>query len=213
MLKPILLTSLVISPRNVRKTSDEAADAQLAADIAARGLLQNLVVTPQRQPKGTYAVEAGGRRLKALQSLQASGALPADHKVACLVLGHDASVSSTASEASLAENLQRLAMNPADECTAFGQLIEQGADVEGVARRFGLTVRHVEGRLRLAGLHPVVFEALGSGAITLDAAKAYAATSDQERQAWVFEQVEVQMQGGPATPYDAAPADPPPDEP
>ena len=143
---------------------DEAADAELAASIAERGLLQNLVVTPA-SPKGMYAVEAGGRRLRALHKLQFDGTLPVDHKVACLVLGKD---DGAAAEASLAENFHRLAMNPADECTAFGRLIEQGCDVEGVARRFGLTVRFVEGRLRLANLAPVVFEALGAGEITLD---------------------------------------------
>src|SRR5690606_33934761 len=92
-------------------------------------------------------------------------------------------------EASLAENVQRLAMNPADECLAFRALVEQGADAETIARRFGLTVRFVEGRLRLADLAPVVFEALGAGEISLDIAKAYAVTPDQERQAYVFEQL------------------------
>lgn len=187
MIKSIALASLVASPRNVRRSSDPGADAQLEADIAARGLLQNLVVTPAK-PRGRYAVEAGGRRLRALQSLQSAGALPADHKVDCLVLGGRTDEVAVG-EASLAENLQRLAMNPADECLAFGSLIEAGADIEGVARRFGLTVRHVEGRLRLAGLHPVVFAALGAGEIILDAAKAYATTSDQDRQLWVFEQL------------------------
>jgi ParB family chromosome partitioning protein len=80
-------------------------------------------------------------------------------------------------------------MNPADECLAFLALVEQGADQEGIARRFGLTVRFVEGRLRLASLAPVVFDALGAGEISLDIAKAYAATPDAERQAYVFEQV------------------------
>src|SRR5690606_38984555 len=50
-------------------------------------------------------------------------------------------------------------------------------------------VRFVEGRLRLATLAPLVFEALAASAITLDMAKAYGATSDQEIQARVFEQV------------------------
>jgi ParB family chromosome partitioning protein len=35
----------------------------------------------------------------------------------------------------------------------------------------------------------VVFGALGAGEITLDVAKAYAATPDRERQAYVFKQV------------------------
>ena len=92
-------------------------------------------------------------------------------------------------ETSLAENFHRLAMNPADEAQAFAALVAGGATVEDVARRFGLTVRFVEGRLRLATLAPVVFEALASGEITLDIAKAFGATSDQEIQARVFEQL------------------------
>src|SRR4051794_23099422 len=186
MIQSIPLSKLMPSPRNVRRSSDEQADAQLKADIAARGLLQNLVVAPVKKPRGSFRVEAGGRRLRALQSLVEDGALEAAHEVSCLVIGGG---SAAAQEAGLAENFQRLAMNPADECLAFGQLIEQGADVEGIARRFGLTTRFVEGRLRLSALAPAVFDALGAGDITLDVAKAYAATSDRERQAWVFEQL------------------------
>jgi len=185
MIRTIPLEKLVPSPRNVRRSTDEQADLQLKADIEARGLLQNLVVTSTTKPRGSFAVEAGGRRLAALKALAADGKLPGTHEVCCLVLERGPS----AQEASLAENFQRLGMNPADECLAFQQLIEQGADCEGIARRFGLTVRFVEGRLRLAGLAPAVFDALGAGEITLDVAKAYAATPDQERQTLVFEQM------------------------
>lgn len=185
MIKTIPLNKLVPSPRNVRRTTDEPADLQLKADIEARGLLQNLVVTSAAKPRGSFAVEAGGRRLRALQRLAAEGKLPKVHEVCCLVL----ECANEAQEASLAENFQRLSMNPADECLAFHQLIEQGSDVEGIARRFGLTVRFVEGRLRLAGLARVVFKALGAGEISLDIAKAYAATPDRERQVFVFEQM------------------------
>jgi ParB family transcriptional regulator, chromosome partitioning protein len=180
------LNRLVPSPRNVRRSTDAQADLQLKADIEARGLLQNLVVAPAGKPKGRFTVEAGGRRLRALTSLAAEGKLPRDLEVCCLVVD---AAPAAAREAGLAENFQRLAMNPADECLAFQQLIEQGVDVEGIARRFGLTVRFVEGRLRLATLAPMVFEALGAGEITLDMAKAYAATTDRERQAFVFEQL------------------------
>jgi ParB family chromosome partitioning protein len=186
MIRTIPLNKLVPSPRNVRRTVDEQADLQLKADIEARGLLQNLVVMSAAKPRGSFAVEAGGRRLKALQRLVEESKLPKSHEVCCLVLEGGAA---EAQEASLAENFQRLSMNPADECLAFHQLIEQGSDVEGIARRFGLTVRFVEGRLRLAALAPVVFESLGAGEISLDIAKAYAATPDQDRQAYVFEQM------------------------
>lgn len=184
MIKTIPLNKLVPSPRNVRRHNDPAADAELKASIAARGLLQNLIVRPGA--KGKFEVEAGERRRKAMLALADDKVLPKDHEVTCLVLENTAE---GAIETSLAENFHRLAMNPADEAQAFASLIEAGASIEDVARRFGLTVRFVEGRLRLAKLAPVVFEALASGEITLDLAKAYGATSDQAIQARVFEQV------------------------
>lgn len=186
MIQAIPLTKLILSNRNVRRQTDAQADLQLKADIEARGLLQNLVVTPARKPKGSYAVEAGGRRLVALKALAQDGKIDKAMEIPCLVLdGED----TAAVEAGLAENFQRLAMNPADECLAFQHLVNEGATIDGVAARFGLTVRFVEGRLRLASLAPVVFEALGRGDITLDMAKAYAVTPDRERQELVFEQV------------------------
>ncbi len=185
MIRTIPLNKLVASPRNVRRSTDEQPDLELKADIEARGLLQNLVVTSAGKPKGSFSVEAGGRRLRALKALAGEGRISRTHEICCLVIEGGAA---EAKEASLAENFQRLAMNPADECLAFRQLIEQGLDVEGIARRFGLTQRFVEGRLRLANLAPMVFEALGSGEISLEVAKAYAATADVERQAHVFEQ-------------------------
>lgn len=184
MIKSIPLNKLVQSPRNVRRHADAAADAELKASIAARGLLQNLIVRPAA--KGKFEVEAGERRRRAMLALAEDKVFPKDHEVTCLVLEDSAEA---AVETSLAENFHRLAMNPADEAQAFAALIGGGASTEDVARRFGLTVRFVEGRLRLAGLAPVVFEALAAGEITLDLAKAFGATSDQEIQTRVFDQV------------------------
>ena len=73
MIQTIKLSQLVPSKRNVRRRSDPAADAQLRADIEARGLLQNLIVTANKKPRGTFAVEAGGRRHAALKTLADEG--------------------------------------------------------------------------------------------------------------------------------------------
>ena len=183
MIETIPLSKLVPSPRNVRKHTDPAADAELKASIAACGLLQNLVVRPA--VKGKFEVEAGERRRRAMLGLADDKALPRNHPVTCLVLDK----ADSSCTASLAENFHRLAMNPADEAEAFAALIDGGASIEEVARRFGLTLRFVEGRLRLSQLAQAVFEALGKGEITLDLAKAYGATSDQQIQLQVFEQV------------------------
>lgn len=184
MIKSIPLNKLIASPRNVRKRSDPAADAELKASISAHGLLQNLVVREAK--KGQFEVEAGERRRKALLALAADKHLSRTFPVLCLVLDGD---ETQVREASLAENFHTLKMNPADEAQAFASIIESGATPEDVARRFGLTVRFVEGRLRLASLAPVVFEALAAGEITLDMAKAYGATSDQAIQARVYDEV------------------------
>lgn len=184
MIKSIPLNKLVASPRNVRKRSDPVADAELKASVAAHGLLQNLVVREGK--KGQYEVEAGERRRKALLGLAEDKHLARTLPIMCLVLDGD---ETQVREASLAENFHTLKMNPADEAQAFASIIESGATPEDVARRFGLTVRFVEGRLRLASLAPVIFEALAAGEITLDMAKAYGATSDQAIQARVYDEV------------------------
>jgi ParB family chromosome partitioning protein len=92
MIKTIPLSKLVPSPRNVRRYSDAIADAELKASIAARGLLQNLIVRPGA--KGKFEVEAGERRRKAMASLAEDKVLPKDHEVTCLVLEDSAEAQS-----------------------------------------------------------------------------------------------------------------------
>ncbi len=190
MIQSVKVKNLSLSKDNVRKSNrDERVDT-LAANIAAQGLLQNLVVTPLKKA-GTFTVKAGGRRLRALQLLIDRGTLPADHTVPVLVLSDDYN----AIEASLAENFQRVPMNPADECTAFNFLIQKGMTAEDVAKRQGVTTRFVEQRVRLAELAPPVFEALAAGKITLGVAQAYAVTTDVDRQTRVFAQMKTSYYG------------------
>lgn len=184
MIQSVKVKNLTLSKDNVRKSNRDAGIDTLAANIAAQGLLQNLIVTPLKKA-GTFTVKAGGRRLRALQLLIQQGTLPADHTVPVLVLSDD----DNAIEASLAENFQRVPMNPADECTAFNFLIQKGMTAEDVAKRQGVTTRFVEQRVRLAELAVCVFEALAAGEITLGVAQAYAVTSDVDRQARVFAQM------------------------
>ncbi|WP_179506845.1 MULTISPECIES: ParB/RepB/Spo0J family partition protein [unclassified Sphingomonas] len=181
----IPFSKLYLSDANVRKTRNDQEDAQLSADIEARGLLQNLLVTKSKK-RGQYAVIAGGRRLRAIGMIIDRGAWTADAEVECKLLEGS---EETAGEASLAENFQRVGMSPAEECRAFQHFIKEGSDIAAVAKRFGLTQRFVEGRLRLANLAAPIFEALAAGDITLEIAKAYAATDQHEVQMRVFDQM------------------------
>ena len=177
---------LTKSPSNVRKSSDTQADAQLEASIVAHGILQNLIGLPVARKKGHYRITAGGRRLDAVHRAIEKGELPADFELPVMVVTD----ANNAVEISLSENFFKLAMNPADACRAFQDIIEtEKKSPVDIAKRFGLTERFVLGRLRLASLAEPVFEALRDGSITLDVAMAYASTSDVARQASVFEQL------------------------
>lgn len=202
-LQTLPLSKLLLSDLNVRRTERDADIASLAEDIAASGLLKNLVVIPAHfttsrvsdDEQGTdrwadkFEVVAGGRRYQALRLLADAGRIEPDHPVAVLVKDRD-----VARQVSLSENLHTVAMNPADEFEAFAAIVAQqlragGTEAEAVAytaKRFGATVRHVEGRLRLADLAPEILDALRAGTIGLESAKAYAGTTDHELQLKVY---------------------------
>ncbi|MGJ8482332.1 ParB/Srx family N-terminal domain-containing protein, partial [Sphingobium yanoikuyae] len=105
MIQSVKVKNLSLSKDNVRKSNRDADLDSLAENIAAHGLLQNLVVTPLKKA-GHFTVKAGGRRLRALQRLIETNRLAADHEVQVLVLEDDAG----SAEASLAENFHRVAM-------------------------------------------------------------------------------------------------------
>lgn len=174
-----------VAEDNVRKHSNADADAQFEAHLGETGIiLQNLIGVPIKRRKDHYDIYAGGRRLSRTLSNIEKGVLPKDFQVPVMVVP----TAEDAISMSLAENFFQLAMNPADACTAFRTIIDkEKKTVADIAKRFSLTVRFVEGRLRLANLATPVFEALAKGDITLDIAKAYAKTSDTVRQASVFE--------------------------
>jgi ParB family chromosome partitioning protein len=208
----IPLDRLMLSTLNVRQTERAADIESLAEDIGARGLKQNLVVIPAHfvtgepgrehmdgEPHasggknvwdGRFEVIAGGRRFQAMQLLVQQERLSPTFPVPCMVEYRDA-----ASETSLSENLHRVAMNPADEFEAFRVIVEQARKngsaedpIAYCAKRFGVTVKHVNGRLRLASLAPEILAALRANEIGIESAKAYAGVEDHALQLKVFEQ-------------------------
>ncbi len=194
VIRDIPLSRLALAPENVRKTpAHESAQAQLAASIRAHGLLENLVARADGSDDDgneRFAVVAGGRRLAALKALAGDGALDADHPVPCRIApnGHGG-------ELSLAENVVRIAMHPADQVVAFSALADHGVSVAAIAARFGISERIVEQRLRLGNAAPELLDAYRDEAIGLETLKAFAVTADRERQLAVWEQVSAQDYG------------------
>ena len=192
LIREIPLSRLALAPENVRKTPPgPQADTELKASIAALGLLENLIVRPDEPDEDgaeRFAVVAGGRRLKAMQALVENGVLDAGHPVPCQVRSGDAGTA----EVSLAENVVRIAMHPADQVVAFSELVKAGQSVSAIAARFGASERMVEQRLRLGNAAPELLDAYRADEIDLEVLKAFAVTADRERQMAVWEQVSAQ---------------------
>jgi ParB/RepB/Spo0J family partition protein len=174
---------LARAPENVRKTAIAEAVEQLADDIRAHGLLQSLIgYRSEPRTDAPVMICGGGRRLQALVKLREDGRLDPGYTVPVLIRSRAEAI-----ELSLAENLQRQDMNPADEFDAFALLLADGTrSPADVAKRFGFTERHIKQRLRLAALAPEILEALRAGEITLDVATEFAKTDDTAIQSKVF---------------------------
>ena len=169
----VKLSQLRLSPLNVRKVKPKQID-QLAADIAAHGVLHNLIVYLEDRQ---YLVAAGGRRYRALKALQKAKTIFGTHEVAV-----DVREKHEAVELSLAENAQREDMHPADAVRAYGELQGEGREPGDIAARFGVSPSYVKRVLRLAALHEDVLAAFAKDQIGMETAQALTLTDDGVRQ-------------------------------
>ncbi len=186
----IPLHRLKKSPKNARKTPHPKADIEaLAASIAAKGLLQNLVVEPERRDDGRetgyYLVTIGeGRRLAHLLRAKRKEIRKAE-PVRCIL-----DTTHNAHEISLAENVIRSAMHPADQFEAFAKLHrEEGMAAEDIAARFGVTPTVVRQRLKLGAISPKLMQAYRDEDLTLEELTAFAITDDHARQEQVWSEL------------------------
>ncbi|NIJ07202.1 ParB family chromosome partitioning protein [Sphingomonas vulcanisoli] len=187
------LKKLTLSDRNVRETVVNRDVADIASAIEARGLDQNLIVIPSGRA-GNFEVIAGGLRYRALLKLLAEKKVRSDLPVAVkVVAAEDARV------ISLSENIDRVAMNPADEIRAFAAIHAEHANevdpVAFVARRTGRSRDIVEQRLRLYKLPAEILDALREAKITVAAANSYGAVPDPDLQLQVFKAEEARTFG------------------
>ena len=178
----IALNKLVASTDNARKTGIAEGLEELAASIAAHGLLQSLVV--RKTSRGKFAVIAGQRRLLALSMLAEKGSIPSDMPITCKLLSKD----SDAAEISLAENVVRVPMHPADQFEAFRALIDNGAGIADVAARFGVTESLVARRMKLGRVSPVLLSVYREGRMSLEQLQAFAVSDDQAAQERVWQE-------------------------
>lgn len=183
------LDDIIVSTMNPRHDQPAEDVEELAANIERFGLLHPLI---GHRDGDKYAAIGGRRRRAALQLLADRGQWPK---------GESGRVKFTLIEdfddapgVVLSEDLMKVAMNPADEARTFAKMadcttrpgMERAAVIDHIARAFGRSAKFVEGRLRLANLHPPILDALSRNQITIETAQAYgrAPSSESEEAAW-----------------------------
>lgn len=166
------LTLLAVSsisplPGQPRRHFDEAALDELAASIAARGVIQPVIVTPQGG--GRYRLVAGERRWRAAQRAQV-------HEIPAIV--RDLSEREVMALA-LIENLQREDLNPIEEARAYQRLSEQdGLTQQEIATFVDKSRSHVANLMRLLVLPSEVLDMVERAELSMGHARALAVLPD-----------------------------------
>ncbi|WP_066550110.1 MULTISPECIES: ParB/RepB/Spo0J family partition protein [unclassified Sphingomonas] len=160
--------SLVPHPGQPRRFFDEAALDDLAASIAARGLIQPIVVRPHGKE---YQIVAGERRWRAAQRARL-------HEVPVIVRDLD---DAETLEIALLENIQREDLNAIEEADAYAKLIkEYGHSQEALAKLVHKSRSHVANLMRLLDLPPEVQRHVIDGTLTMGHARALVNAPDPE---------------------------------
>ena len=180
-IRMIPLNLLDVDEANVRQTKNGVTIDMLADDIAHRSLIQSLNVRTANDadgnPTGRFGVKAGGRRLKALQILVKRSHIEPDQPIPCIVKD-----SGNATDDSLAENVFREQLHPLDQFKAFKELANQGIADATIAKRYHVTERFVQQRLKLAKASPKLLKAFQDEDISLEQLQAFCITDDHKRQ-------------------------------
>lgn len=166
--KQIPLGDIVPSPMNPRKTFDETALKELAANIKNQGLLQPITVRPQNDK---YEIVCGERRYRAC-SLNEAESIP------CIVKDM---TDEEAFDAMITENLQRKDVDPMEEAFAFSQLVAQGKTTDEIAKRFGKSQRFVQERIKLSKLLPELKKKVTDGDMSIGAALLICKLTEEEQ--------------------------------
>jgi ParB family chromosome partitioning protein len=150
----IPLARIAPNPYQPRTSLEDEGLRELAASIAAHGVLQPILVT---ETLDGYRLVAGERRVRASR-LAGLERIPA---VVRQLADHDQL------ELALVENLQRADLNSLEEARAFRQLIDDfGYTQEQLASRMGRARSTIANSLRLLDLDPDVQAAIAGGLIT-----------------------------------------------
>lgn len=148
-------------PDQPRRRFDEDSLAELAQSIAARGVIQPVIVRPLAG--GRYQLVAGERRWRAAQKAQL-------HEIPAIIRELD---EREVMALALIENLQREDLNPVEEARAFHRLGEQqGMTQAEIAKLVDKSRSHVANMQRLLQLPDQVLDHVEAGRLDMGHARA-----------------------------------------
>ncbi len=156
-------------PDQPRRHFDDAALDELAASIAARGLIQPVIVRPLPGTAGRYQLVAGERRWRAAQRAQI-------HEIPAIIRNlSEREVMALA----LIENLQREDLNAIEEARAYHRLAEgEGMSQAEIARMVDKSRSHIANHQRLLSLPEPVIALVEQGRLSMGHARALIGAAD-----------------------------------
>lgn len=154
-------------PQQPRRHFAEEALDELAKSIAARGVIQPVIVRPLTA--GHYRLVAGERRWRAAQRARL-------HEIPAIVRKLD---EQEVRALALIENLQREDLNPVEEARAYQRLSElDGMTQAEIATLVDKSRSHVANIMRLLALPEEVLGLVESGTLSMGHARALVAVPD-----------------------------------
>ena len=145
----IALDRLSISPANMRSGKKPPDISGILPSIRARGIIMPLLVRPNGSDT-TFEIVAGSRRFLAAQTVATENGLAEPLPCAIMEAGDDAA----ALEASLIENLARLAPDEVTQWESFTRLVKEGRTPDEISMTFGMPELTVKRILALGNLLP-----------------------------------------------------------
>ncbi len=154
-------------PDQPRRHFDEEALDELAQSIAARGVIQPVIVRPMAG--GRYQLVAGERRWRAAQRARV-------HDIPAIVRQLD---EREVTALALIENLQREDLNPVEEARAYQRLSDNdGLTQQEIARFVDKSRSHVANLMRLLSLPEEVLDMVQRDDLSMGHARALAVVPD-----------------------------------
>lgn len=174
------LDKLSIAKTNMRGKGKDPDIADILPSIAKRGILVPLLVRPNCQADH-FEIVAGRRRFTAANAVVREGGAVGPVPCAILDDGDDAD----ALEASMLENLARVAPDEVGQWEAFVALVKAGRSAQEVADTFGFEPAAVKRILALGNLVPRIRNLYRGGAIDAATVRHLTLASKGQQSAWL----------------------------